>query len=174
MDEGGVLQGRQVRGVANHPQDGVDDAGRAHGHRQNAPLINADLCREPALDAPELSQERGRVAVARRLLVRGQDAALQVGQRRARGAAAYVHADDEARLGVEVDEDGAPPALALGVAAFAHQPGPQQELHARRHGRLADAEPPRDLGARERPLVADELEDALSYVHARSLAARLR
>ena len=85
--------------------------------------------------------------------------AAQVAHRTAQEARTEVEAQDERRLRHRLEEDGAVARPARLVRRLAHEPGLEQRLERERDGRLRDADPARDLRARDRRAAADRLED---------------
>ena len=104
--------------------------------------------------ATSVAALRARVRSSRRAMIRPVMSASATRTQ----LSADVEADDPARLGVELVEDGAGALAAALAAHLAHEPRAEQAGERLRHGGLREAAPAGDLGARHRARGADQLE----------------
>ena len=133
--------------TGNPEDDAVD---RLPGH--------AGRAEQRADETRDLQERRCRGLLSELDVLARPDVALQVGERAADETGAEVDAHDVSRLGYRREERRAVSWPASVRLRLAHEPRLEQRLERKRHGRLRDPDPPRDLGTRDRRGCADRLE----------------
>ena len=130
---------------------GVDDARDADDDAVEQLAVEAGRAStsESRSSAIASSDALGVGAVDLDVLARAHVAA-QVADRAAQEPGAEVEAEHERRLRDRLEEDGAVARAVRLARRLADEPGLEQRLQRERHGRLRDAGPARDLGARDR------------------------